>query len=276
MFLSRCRKYVDSYVPSTGRLYRELRDAAIARHPSETVYGFKLAGDPRMARPEWERNEVAVFLDLISTHDIVVDVGANIGFYSCLASAYGKHVLAFEPSPRNLRFLYQNLRQNGYSNVEVFPMGVGGQCGLGLIHGFGGIASFVKGWGQGDAKHSEIVPITTLDTALCGRFHGDRMVIKIDVEGFELEVLKGATGLLQRRPPPTWLVEIMLTDGVIPGGTNQHFADAFSLFSELGYECRTLDGAFDLVTSDTVKRWVNIGRVSDGLHDFLFRSIEST
>ncbi len=229
-----------------------------------------------MAQPDWEHHEVAVFLDLMPMHDVVIDVGANIGFYSCLASAHGKHVLAFEPSPRNLRFLYRNLWQNGYGNVEVFPMGLGSQCGLGLIHGFGGVASFVEGWGQSQGQFAQIVPLTTLDTMLRDRFHGDRMVIKIDVEGFELEVLRGATCLLQRHPQPTWLTEIMLTDGLMPNGTNRHFEDTFRLFAEFGYECRTLDAAFNLVTSDTVKRWIDLGRVDDGVHDFLFRSTEST
>ncbi len=228
-----------------------------------------------MTQPEWESHEIEAFLNLLSTHHVVLDIGANIGLYSCLASLHRKHVLAFEPSPRNLQFLYQNLWQNGYNNVEVFPMGLGSQCGLGLIHGFGGIASFVKGWAQSDGRHAQVVPLTTLDTVLCDRFHGERIVVKIDVEGFELEVLKGAASLLQRHPQPTWLVEILLKDKVIPTGINQNFRDTFHLFEKFGYECRTLDGMFDLVTGERIERWMNAGRVSDRLHNFLFRSVES-
>src|SRR2546425_7372287 len=110
-----------------------------------------------MASSDFEPNEVKTFLELLGSHDTVLDIGANIGFYSCLAASRRKHVLSFEPSPRNLRFLYRNLMENGLQKTEVFPVGVAKQCGLNRIYGFGGISSFVAGWAQADRSEERRV-----------------------------------------------------------------------------------------------------------------------
>ena len=90
MLLSGCRKVVDTYAPQLGRQYRLLRDATYRRRSIRTKYGFTLAGDPSMTRAEWEADEIEAFLALLRTHDAVLDIGANIGFYSCLAARCGK------------------------------------------------------------------------------------------------------------------------------------------------------------------------------------------
>lgn len=269
MLLPQCRRLVDTYVPSAGRLFRVLRDALFEDRPIETSYGFTLAGGRRMGRAEWEPEETKAFLNLLADHDVVVDVGANIGFYSCLAAIRGKHVLSIEPSRRNLRFLYQNLWENRCTTTEVFPMGLAAQSGLQCMRGFGGIASFVPGWGQSERSPVEIVPTTTLDTILDGRFDGQRLLLKIDVEGFELEVLKGAINTLQRHPRPTWLVEIVLSNSLIPGGINHLFAETFELFWNCGYECRALDWERSIVTPAHIGAWINNG-LRPAEHDYLF------
>src|SRR6266478_3305706 len=230
MFLSAVRKPVDTFAPSVGHLYRRLRDVSIARRSRETIYGFTLAGDPRMASSDFEPNEVKTFLELLEDHDTVLDIGANVGFYSCLAGSRGKHVVSFEPSPRNLNFLYRNLWENKLSCAEVFPVGLGKQCGLSRIYGFGGISSFVAGWAQADTSRYSLVPVTTLDAVVAGRFQGKKLLIKMDVEGFELDVLAGAEKVLDFSPRPTWLVEILFRGDLIPGGANPRFPEVFEVF----------------------------------------------
>ena len=271
MSLKRYRRFVDSHAPGVGRLYRLMREHLAAHKTRDTIYGFSIAGDSLQAEPDWEVEQTKVFLERLPGHDIVIDIGANIGFYSCLAAIHGKHVLSFEPSPRNLRYLTQNLWANRCKQIEVFPMGLGSQCGLNQIYGFGGIASFVEGWGQSDSRRAELVAVTTLDTILAGRFPNERILVKMDVEGFELEVLKGASQTLRRDPKPTWLVEIMLADGVIPDGRNPAFAETFECFWSAGYECRMLDGSFELVTPSTIAQWVST-KSQIGNHNYLFQS----
>jgi FkbM family methyltransferase len=270
MILSRCRKAVDTFAPPLGRQYRLLRDATNRRRSIQTRFGFTLAGDPAMAREDYEIDETEAFLDLLKTHDAVIDIGANIGFYSCLAASRSKHTVAIEPAPRNLNFLYRNLWENKFQNVEVFPLGLAGDPGLARIYGYGGIASFVPGWAQAREAQSTLAPLTTLDTLTAGRFQNQKLLIKMDVEGFELNVLAGAAKTLQFSPRPTWLVEILLTSEVIPGGVSQKFAETFELFWKHGYHSRLLDAARTEVRKADISRWIANGSVDTGARDFLF------
>src|SRR6266446_6904074 len=268
MFLSAIRKPIDTFAPSVGHLYRRLRDVAVAQRSRQTIYGFTLAGDRRMASSDFEPDEVKTFLELLEDHDTVLDIGANVGFYSCLAASRGKHVVSFEPSQRNLNFLYRNLWENKLYCAEVFPVGLGRQCGLSRIYGFGGISSFVAGWAQ--AETHSLAPVTTLDAVAAKRFQGKRLLIKMDVEGFELEVLGGARETLSLDPQPTWIVEILLRDDVIPGGTNTRFQETFETFWECGYQCKKLDKKRTPVQNSDVERWVSRG--SAECKNFLFLS----
>jgi len=270
MLITRFRKTIDTYVPFLGRYYRLLRDAASRRKSFHTKFGFTLAGDPAMAKDSWETDETEIFLELIETHHTVIDIGANVGFYSCLAASHGKHTVAFEPSSRNLAFLYRNLWENGFLEVEVFPVGLAAKCGLGRLFGFGGISSLVPGWAQAREAHFSVIPLTTLDTIAAGRFQNERLLIKMDVEGFEMDVLRGASAVLDLDPKPTWLVEILLNDNVIPHGTSQQFNEAFELFWRHGYRCRQLNTARTLVDRNLISHWITNGFVDSGIHDFMF------
>jgi FkbM family methyltransferase len=270
MFLSRYRKAVDTFAPPLGRSYRLLRDSTNRRRAIQTPYGFSLAGDPSMADGGWEAEEIAVFLELIETHEAVVDIGANIGLYSSLAASRGKRTIAVEPAPRNLTFLYKNLWDNHFTGVEVFPVGLGSEPGLRRIYGYGGIASFVPGWAQAREVQSSLVPLTTLDAVAANRFKGKKLLIKMDVEGFELEVLAGAQKTLDLEPRPQWLVEILLRGEVVPGGISAKFAATFNVFWERGYRCRKLNSARTPVEAADVSRWVSQGYVDEETHDFLF------
>jgi FkbM family methyltransferase len=275
VFLSRYRKTVDSFLPPIGWSYRWLRDATGWNHAVRTSYGFTLAGGPIMASGGWESEGIAAFLALVATHDVVLDIGANVGIYSCLAASRGKHTLAFEPSARNLHYLYQNLWANGFRNVEVFPIGLAEQPGLGRMFGYGDMASFVPGWAQAREAGSALVPLSSLDTVAAVRFQGKKLLIKLDVEGFELEVLAGATRTLDLAPNPTWLVEILFRNEAIPGGTNPNFAKTFDVFWRHGYRCRKLDKAETPVGPDDVSRWVRDGAVDQGTHDFIFSQVDA-
>lgn len=270
MFLSRLRKPVDRFAPSVAHLYRSLRDFSVAHQVRQTAYGFRLAGEPRIAAGDFESSEVRLFLHLLKSHDAVLDIGANIGFYSCLAASRGKRVISFEPSRRNLEFLYRNLSENSLTNVEVFPIGLAREPGLRRLYGFSDMASFVTGWAQADRGRGALVPVATLDNIVAPRFRGEKLLIKLDVEGFELDVLGGAEATLDLAPKPTWLIEILLRDEVIPGGINAQFAGVFGLLWEHGYECRRLETGLPPVSRADVDRWVANGSVQTASQNFLF------
>jgi FkbM family methyltransferase len=270
MFLSRYRQTIDTFAPPLGRAYRLLRDAINFRHFVQTKYGFRIAGDSRIAQENWEVDEIEAFLECIETCDVVLDLGANIGFYSCLAASCGKYVVAVEPFPRNLKFLYRNLLENRFNNVEVFPLGLAQHCGIQKIYGFGDMASLIPGWAHARKAQPSLVPTVTLDAIAAGRFKNKKLFVKMDVEGYELEVLRGAIEILDARVKPAWMIEIGLSNDVIPGGINENYAATFDMFWKRGYQCRIIKPSRALVKQDDVSRWVDDGFVSPPNAGFLF------
>jgi FkbM family methyltransferase len=130
----------------------------------------------------------------------VVDVGANIGYYTLfIAKALGPggSIVCFEPEPSNLVELNRNISANQLENVEVVAKAVGREDGRASLAS--GINSGVVAGDLGDFA----APICRLDTAISSPVD----FIKIDVEGYEGQVLDGARSLL-RHHLPTLFVEI--------------------------------------------------------------------
>jgi FkbM family methyltransferase len=145
----------------------------------------------------------------------VVDVGANRGYYVMLASkAVGRsgRVVAFEPSPRDLRFLRANLLVNACRNVKVVPVALGKQAGEATLFvpksyhsGNNCLKSSPNQW----PGYSIKVPVRTLDQWIRANAVSHVDFMKIDIEGGELETFQGAIGLLSQKPRPVILCELI-------------------------------------------------------------------
>ena len=149
----------------------------------------------------------------------VVDVGANHGLFALEAShLIGPTgiVYGFEPAPATAAQLKMILKRNAISNVVIEEAAVGGFCGevqLRIHETRTGLNTLAKRdilW-QGKILHADRVvsiPQITLDTFVerIGITHVD--VLKIDVEGFELGVLQGASSLLKRKAVSFIMLEI--------------------------------------------------------------------
>jgi FkbM family methyltransferase len=243
---------------------------------ASTPYGFKLQVrnhpyNRAMLNGTFEPEEVALIQKQLAQTDIFVDVGANVGLYTCLALQQGKQVVAVEPQPRNLRCVYQNLISNNWSELaEVYPLGLGAKPGILTLYGASGpSASLIPGWAEYSDRFRQTIPITTLDIIVGQRFAGKRMFVKIDVEGYEFGVLKGAMQLLSLAPRPVWLVEICLNE-YHPSGINPDYKAAFQLFWDHGYEARTADNENKLVRSEDVDRWIASKQCDSGTINYLF------
>jgi FkbM family methyltransferase len=236
------RPVIDRFFPAISAAYRDLRDAAQLQRqrPAPTPYGVRLMGHPQMVTGTFEAQETAAAQRLLRQIDVFVDVGANVGLYTCLARSAGKTVLAIEPLRRNLDYLYANLRANGFDDVEVFPVGLAGKPGLATLFGMATGASLIQGWAGAPSNLQCTIPLSTLDLVLGERFSGARLLIKIDVEGTELGVLRGAARTLARVPPPVWLVEVTRGEHH-PGAVNAEFAAVFRLFRDAGYAAFAVD-----------------------------------
>lgn len=150
---------------------------------------------------EFSEDEVEIFRKCLLPTDLAIEVGSNIGALTVPMSRFCEQVMAFEPVDENYQLLMQNLIQNGCENVHPYKCAVGSYNGKIAVMSPEDISFPNYGAlevGQGNRE----VAILTLDGAIA-HLKVERKIkfIKIDVEGHELEVLKGAENLLSRDMP---------------------------------------------------------------------------
>lgn len=152
-----------------------------------------------------EFNDMGFLLHFLRTDDLFVDVGANVGSYTILASAHsGANSISFEPLPATFQKLKNNIQLNQLSGkVKAHNMALGSQAGeLLFTNSLDTMNHVVK-----DAQEGVIsVQVNTLDDILN---NGPvPLLIKIDVEGFETEVIKGATKTLHEPGLKAIIIEL--------------------------------------------------------------------
>lgn len=128
-----------------------------------------------------------------------IDVGANIGITTVWLARKCKEVYAFEPEDMNITRMKETLRYNCVNNVKLIKSAVSNRMGEGQLKIMEGYGHHSLGEVSTSRKVGEkTVPLITLDK-FC-EIEGIKMidVLKIDVEGFEEEVLEGAKNLLQK------------------------------------------------------------------------------
>jgi FkbM family methyltransferase len=138
----------------------------------------------------------------VRTGGVFYDVGANVGFYSLLASGLigsGK-VFAFEPLPANIRHLVQHLKLNRVKNVEIFEMAICDQTGTSLFQ-----AEETGAMGRLQATGGVRVTTSTLDVLVHEQRIAPPSYIKMDIEGAEYRALVGAEECFRRHRPKLFL-----------------------------------------------------------------------
>ena len=260
---------------------RDVRDTFLSRprKAEMTPYGFKLLGSSsihhrKMKLGIFELEETAIIRHYLDQAQVFVDVGANIGFYTCLARSTNKHVIAIEPLQQNLNHLYANLNTNHWNDVEVYPVGLSDRPGLVTLYGASMTgASLINGWAGASERFQRTIPVTTLDILLNERFEGKKLLIKIDVEGVEYLVLQGGIKALRLTPRPTWMIEICLSE-YYPAGLNPNYAVTFALFWQNGYEARTANQEGRVIKPTDVERWVRGGYCDSRVINYIFVPLE--
>jgi FkbM family methyltransferase len=168
----------------------------------------------------------------IKLGDTVIDVGGNLGFFVLILNELvgnsGK-IYSFEPSKNLIQKLASTIQINNLQNVTLINLAIGDSEGTTTLHYHtkqSGLSSIVI-----DSKNnslSEEIKITTLDkysVNLSGRI----AFIKIDTEGYEPQVLRGAKELI-KRDKPTIYIEL--------GGDHQKSSiEALQILKELDYHC---------------------------------------
>ena len=143
----------------------------------------------------------------------VYDVGACQGLVTLFFAVRAKTVVCFEPNAQNRQRLRENLALNGVQNVEIRKQGVGSRretrkmVGSPLLRGIASVddksvEEFSRRWAK---PLVEEIPITTLDQEIAEAGLAAPDFIKIDIEGWELEALQGATQTLESSKPALFM-----------------------------------------------------------------------
>ncbi len=172
---------------------------------------------------------------IIRPGDTALDIGANIGLVTLLMSRLvggAGRVHAFDPNPRMQTALSMMIERNGLANVSLHPFALGAEAGeleLCIPQGNAGSASLVRRYEHLGFERC-MVPVRTLSSVLDAAGVDKIRMIKIDVEGFEAEVLRGAESLLSRRVPDAVLFEFNVSTA-----SSLREEPLFRLLDESGY-----------------------------------------
>lgn len=199
----------------------------------------------------YERSLRRQMMRLLPPGGCVVDVGANVGFWAvqcAQAVGPGGHVYAFEPNPWAIKRLLQNVRLNQrlgpLGEVEVIGAAVGDREGWAelMASDLAAQASQASLYPPDELKETKgiqkvAVPVTRLDGVVKRPVH----LLKIDVEGHEMAVLRGAENLFRTTPPDYLVIEISASNLARAGDTG---GGLIGRLRELGYA--PLDGSSDI------------------------------
>ena len=151
----------------------------------------------------YEFDKQQLFSEIITMGSTIYDIGANVGFYTLLSSKLAGNdgmVYSFEPNPLNINYLNQHIKLNNLDNVKVFDYAVSDNVGFAF---FENDTNSSMGYLSNNGKLK--VKTTSLDYLYEGNEIKKPDFIKIDVEGAELSVLKGAEKLLKEFSPILFL-----------------------------------------------------------------------
>jgi len=214
-----------------------------------TRYGFRFAGDQRLIMPRcvyWFGHWLSRSLHAtLRTGDVVVDVGANTGWYTLLAAtAVGPsgRVVAIEPAASTRVALERNLARNRAANVRTVASAVGAEEGS---------VPFFRG--ENDAESSTVqrrglapdgeVPTAPLPHLLTPEEAARVALVKIDVEGGEADVLRGMVQDAAWMPARLRIVVEVHVHHLVRAGVAP--ADLLAPFRAIGFAATWLPVAFD-------------------------------
>lgn len=151
----------------------------------------------------YEYQKRITFARFLTTGDTVYDIGAHVGFYSVLAASLvgqSGSVYAFEPYPRNIAYLRRHVDMNHLDQVKVVELAVSDRTGV--AH-FSQGASSSMGSLSSDGGYE--VGTVSLDDWVFTQHNPVPKLLKIDVEGGEGDVLRGAKSILSTVKPVIFL-----------------------------------------------------------------------
>lgn len=158
-----------------------------------------------------EFESMGFLLHFLRPSDLLVDVGANVGSYAILAASTGAKAIAFEPIPESFEALTKNVSGNRAEKLVVCRrMAVGGAAGEVLMTRDLDAMNHIVEASAEVGKRSVVVPMVRLDDVIQGAFQ--HILLKVDAEGYDGMVLKGAEELLSSGQVSAILIETVSDD----------------------------------------------------------------
>lgn len=238
--------------PALRRVFEAVLDHLPGDHlVSVLPDGERIRLSARYRHISWNPDEYRAFRAAVRPGTTVLDVGANVGAYTLVFATWvGEHgrVFAFEPAPDSCEGLRAHVALNGFEDrVTIVEAAVSGSAGRApfAIHPSGGASSLALGSVANATQIS--VPTDTID-GVCKAYGLLPAVIKIDVEGAELDVLKGARNVLAL-PGLAVFVEFHPAAWRSAGVTR---AEVEQELDRQGFVVEPLDPAFDPWTTEGV------------------------
>ena len=212
------------------------------------LYGFNdQKSTQKLKLGLYEEIEELIFIkNKFLSDDVFLDIGANMGFYTVLASKYVDTVIAFEPIKKNVALIELSLAQSNSDNCLIYQNIVSdkdtefqfmevSQSGLSrvVLDGEKKHRKHIKEeYGEAPTKISKCKSLT-IDSLNLSRVD----ILKIDVEGFELKVIIGAMKTLKRCRPRIIMIEVVESAMVLHGDKSE---DLMTVLKNLGYSPKIL------------------------------------
>jgi len=236
---------------------------------------FEIASNCRIGEALYangfERYQRGILDQVVTSGSTVLDIGANLGFYTCLfARKVGQagQVIAVEPTPKVFQALRHNISINRLGDrVTTLRVALSNQEGSAKMHLYSegnevyNSLGVTKSWLPEPPESSIDVDTMTMDYLLHKIPDSTQCFVKIDVEGFQHQVLQGGFNRLRDMPNVAMMVEMNDLASQQCGTSSK---DSFELLSECGFlPYRTTDGKSLSPLADNL-------RMSEALNDDIF------
>jgi len=230
-----------------GKTLSVAKRLAVRLLPNAILFWLKERYYTREVPKFWEA-DIDPIKCLVKPGDYVLDIGANIGWYSLvLARLVGDsgRVYAIEPIPQTFRLLAAVARRLGLRNVELVNCALSHENGSAAmeipLHDYGGANFYMARIVSDDTSECTlgklVVPVRSLDSIISARSANAVTFVKCDVEGHELAVIKGASQFFENARPAL-MIEVSGTAKMQDAPTNE----LFSILTRYGYTTYWFDG----------------------------------